>query len=178
MSDSIQQQQGTCTYCGTPVRVRVQPTAPQGEGSSQAMYCCSGCLFADSLSQSLKQDRLSLWMIGAMVTLFLIFNQVLFLLLGHKYTGQEYQAGPILSSLSLLIGAIGWGIAAGVVLKLHKLGQAPRPIGFIVVILLMLGMFVAGISQPQWGGMLAQAGLGLSFLTVFACFAQKWLLRR
>lgn len=171
MSELTEKHYDSCIYCGTSIRVR---NTGQQDEPQKPLYCCSGCLFADSLTQSLKQDRLSLWMVAAAATLFLVFNQILFLLLGIKYAEQGYQAGPILCGLSLLIGGIAWGVVAWVVLKLHKNGQAPKPVAFILVVLLFAVALIASLVEGAWRKDLAIAGLGLSFLTILFCFVQGW----
>lgn len=175
MSEQTENHHDSCIYCGTPVRVRISARLDE---AARPLYCCSGCLFADSLTQSLKQDRLSLWMVGAAATLFLVFNQILFLLLGLKYGGQGYQSGAVLCGLSLLIGGIAWGVVAGVVCKLHKNNQAPRPIAFVGVVVLFAAGLIGGMIETSWLGSLGKAGLGLSFLTIFFCFAQGWFRSR
>ncbi len=160
----------SCTYCGVPLLVRrAEPGKP--------VYCCSGCLFADSLSQSLRQDRLSLWMVTAIASLFLVFNQVLFLLLGGKYLQDGHAAGAFLLGISLLAGLLAWGCAAGVAMRLHRDGQAPRPVVFIGIAGLFVAAIVAGIfSWAEWP-VLARSGVALSAVVVVFCFLQQWLLR-
>ncbi len=160
----------SCTYCGLPVFARhVEAGRP--------VYCCSGCLFADSLSQSLRQERLSLWMIFAMVTLFLVFNQMLFLLLGSKYYEEGIAAGSVLLVISLLAGVGAWGGSAGMVIRQSRQGMAPRPWFFIGISLAFVGGILYGLLSPERLPLIARVGIVVSLLVVVLCFLQRWLLR-
>jgi ABC-type multidrug transport system permease subunit len=161
----------SCTYCGLPVRSRIETT-------DLPVYCCSGCLFADSLSQSLRQERLSLWMIFAMVTVFLVFNQILLFLLGGKYLAEGSDSGAVLLSFSLLAGVVAWGSAAGMAIRQSKQGMTPLPWVFIGISLLFVcGAFYGSMYDAEHLQWTARAGLIGSVVVLCFCFLQRWLLR-
>lgn len=161
-----------CTYCGTPIH-----GISTAHAKEEPIYCCSGCLFADSLTQSLKQDRLKLWMVAALGTIFAIFNQILFFLLGRKWTGEEVSAGPTLVVISILLGAVAWGVATGAAWKRREKGLLPTPLTFGGTTFLFLFAFVVALLVPVWAIPMAGYGIWASLLLVASTFLVGWVRR-